>query len=685
MSIKRSRVVWASVVLICGTLVVWCLRSVGEPAYQGKPISYWLKLTQGPPPTATPGAAGQSPNPIFEAKLAVAEIGPSALLYVAKFASANPPPLARAYAWVYGRLPSPISKRLPAPSPARCGLGLILTAGYFAAVAERAGTNAIPMLVKFSTDKNPDVRRGVILALSRVAAHDHAGTLPVFAQALKDSDRAVRFDALRQLCQMAGTEPRVGEILTTYVNSVGTNLPGEMRFEALAAAQAATASAQNARTNPSRTQSAEDIWSHAFSKLSDWQSNPTEAKRKIAFDGLEAVFSLQQEGLSLDRSLEHFRFSAAQETSVLVPLLARALRARTTSVRNGAARLLQDLGPAAQPAVPEIVAALDGDAPPSPSYLVNALAHIGPASAPAVPTLIRLLDSEGLSGNAIFALSQIGPQATAAVPALLNKAKTATGDERLSCLGALADIAPQTPELLPQVIELLKSSDAGERSVGSRMLARMGTSTANVLEALETVMLDDEWLDPRLDAAEAIYRLDPKRGVTMVTNVIELIGWTDAEDHVGPARMARLLGQIGRASPEVLAELTRLFVHKEETVKIAAAETLVKLSIQRKPESVAVLRNIMTTSKSGTMRFCAAKTLFSVAPDQSGEVVAQVACLLQTDLHFYQQTEAAAFLGEVGAAARAAVPQLRAVLESQDWKLRRAAFHALAKIEKHAP
>lgn len=686
MRTKQSMAISIVAVVTIGAIGVWYLGSGREPVYQGKSISFWLDRAQTSlPPVSTPGSPEPQPNPIFQAKLVAAEIGPEALPYVARRAGGKSPSLASAYSSIHNKLPLLISKRLPTPKPSQRGLGLILTSGYFLAVAERAGTNAIPMLVKLSTDKNPDVRRAVILSLDRVSTLDHSATLPVFERALSDSDRVVQFDALRQLCQMSGTEPRVGPILTAYLRSGETNLPTEMRFEALAAARAASVRTQAADTNPPATQPTEDIWSRAFDTLSKWQRSPTEENKQLALAAFEPAFSSQLDGPSLDRSLQHFQFSPEQEFSMLAPLLGRALNARSENVRNGAAHMLQELGPAAQPAVPAIIGALNSPAPPSPSYLVNSLAAIGEKAAPAVPTLIGLLDTEGISGNAIFALSQIGPPAAAAVPALLKKFKATDGDGRLECLGALVPIAPNTPELVPQVMALLTATNSEDRSVGARMLGDMGIATSNVLAALRNIMLDDEWLEPRLDAAEAIYRLDPTQGPELVTNVIDLIGWTDAEDHVGPARMTRLLGKIGQTSPSVLAELTKLLGHKEEPVRIAAAETLMQLAPARKPEGVAVLRNIMTASTSGTMRFAAAKTLNRNAPDHVGEVVAQVASLLKTDLHFYQQAEAAGFLGEMGPAARGVIPQLRALLESHDWKLRREALHALAKIEKESP
>jgi hypothetical protein len=365
---------------------VWRLGFPREPTYQGKPISYWLDAAQARiPPATISSSPEEQPNPIFHAKLAVAEIGPEALPYVARRTGGETPTFTRAYSWIHNKLPSLVSKRLPGPKSSQRGLGLMLTTGYFLAVAERAGTNAIRMLVKLSTDKNADVRRAAILSLGRVSALDHASTLPVFAQALNDSDRVVQLEGLRQLCQMSGTEPRVGPVLTAYLGSAGTNLPLEMRFEALAAARAASF----ANTNLAVTRPTEDVWSRAFDALSKWLRLPSDENKQLTLAAFETAFSLHQDGPSLDRSLQHFQFSPEQEVSMLVPLLGRALSARSEPVRNGAAHMLQELGPAAQAAVPAIIDALNSTSPPSPSYLLNSLAHIGEKAAPAVPTLIE--------------------------------------------------------------------------------------------------------------------------------------------------------------------------------------------------------------------------------------------------------------------------------------------------------
>lgn len=684
MKIKRPPAIVIVAALAFGALGVWCLLPVREPTYQGKPISYWLNLAHtDTSPVSRPELAQPQPSPIFQAKLAVAEIGPEALPFIAKRAGGQSGPAARAYSWLYSKFPSLISRQLPPPKPAPRGLGLILTSGYFLAVTERAGTNAIPTLVRLSTNQNPDVRRAVILSLGRVAALDRTATLPVFDKALHDPERAIQCDALQQLCQMSGTEPCVGPILDAFLEQIGTNLPNEIRFEALAAAR--VANAKSANPNAPAAQSVEAIWSRALTDLSNWQSQPTPENKQLVLAEFEIVFSTLQSGPSLDRALQRFRFSAEQEKTLLVPLLAKALTARSESVRNGAAHLLQELDTAAQPAVPEIVAALNRPSPPSPSYLINSLAAFGAKSAPAVPTLVELLENEDLAGNALFALSQIGPDASPAVPALLKKSNASTGDDHLACLGALVQIAPQTPALRPKIMALLTAPTPDDRSVGARLLGRMSGATSNELATLEAIMLEDEWLEPRLDAVEALFRLDAVRGPTLVTNVIELIGWTDAEDHVGPARMARLLGEIGQATPLAEAALTDLLAHREEPVRIAAAETLGKLVPKRKPECSIVLRNIMKTSQSGTMRFAAAKTLYRNSPEETGEVVSIVADLLTTNLHFYQQPDAAAFLGEMGPAAESATPQLQSALNSHEWKLRRASFHALERISNKSP
>ena len=90
------------------------------------------------------------------------------------------------------------------------------------------------------------------------------------------------------------------------------------------------------------------------------------------------------------------------------------LKAAAPQVRNAAAYEIAGLGPAAAPAVPALIIALD-DPEPSVRFPVTvALREIGPAAEAAVPRLKKMVDDEindEVAAGAKRALKQIKPEA----------------------------------------------------------------------------------------------------------------------------------------------------------------------------------------------------------------------------------------------------------------------------------
>ena len=90
------------------------------------------------------------------------------------------------------------------------------------------------------------------------------------------------------------------------------------------------------------------------------------------------------------------------------------LKAPAPSTRNSAAYEIAGLGPAAAPAVPALIEALDDEIPAVRFPVTVALGEIGPAAAAAVPRLKQLMEediNDEVAAGAKRAIRHIRPQA----------------------------------------------------------------------------------------------------------------------------------------------------------------------------------------------------------------------------------------------------------------------------------
>jgi HEAT repeat protein len=125
------------------------------------------------------------------------------------------------------------------------------------------------------------------------------------------------------------------------------------------------------------------------------------------------------------------------EADAVLPLL-RAGLTMDEDIRNLAADALAELGPAAAPAIPDLIALMGEDF--NHNYLARwVLASIGSA---AVPALLPLLQSESkkVRATAIDTLAEIGPAAREALPALQDLALKSDKNTRMTIASAIAKI-----------------------------------------------------------------------------------------------------------------------------------------------------------------------------------------------------------------------------------------------------
>jgi HEAT repeat protein len=148
-----------------------------------------------------------------------------------------------------------------------------------------------------------------------------------------------------------------------------------------------------------------------------------------------------------------------------VPTLRSALADRAPAVRGGGAVALFRMGPAAAPAVPDLIACLRKEETWQNRFNATlALASIGPLAEAAVPTLVETLKRTPelrVRRAAATALGRIGRKPELAVPALVLALKERDYGMRETVAAALGTFGPAAREAVPALQELLTLNDFG--------------------------------------------------------------------------------------------------------------------------------------------------------------------------------------------------------------------------------
>jgi HEAT repeat protein len=149
-----------------------------------------------------------------------------------------------------------------------------------------------------------------------------------------------------------------------------------------------------------------------------------------------------------------------------------ALKDRDEVVRGETARVLGQMGPNAERAIPALVEATKDPERSVRREAVHALGRIGGDTARSVPALIAALkDPFGINrGEAAIALSRLGPQAKAAAPALVAVLNDESLDAAREAAKALVEIGP---DALPALQDGLKHENEAIRRAAADVLKQL--------------------------------------------------------------------------------------------------------------------------------------------------------------------------------------------------------------------
>lgn len=315
-----------------------------------------------------------------------------------------------------------------------------------------------------------------------------------------------------------------------------------------------------------------------------------------------------------------------------VPQLVDALNEIEEQMVSCAAFALGGIGPAAAPAAEKLGSLLRSSDSTTQINILYALGAIGPAAAGQMELVLEAVERERTRDAAIDALSQLGPKAVEAVQPWLDNG---TREQKLGALQVLAnsseDVALGT--ILHKLANLTKDEDPMVRGAAARAIGRARSEAVAVQPQLLD-MLNDKDPDVRRDAIQALANIGPEAGAAGLIAALD-----DRRSKVREGA-ASVIGRYQTLVQQAQNKLIQRMADGDVGVRLAAIDALTSLGSDMVPVMIRQLK-----SSSVLMRFGAARVL-----------------------------------GNLGSDARAALPELQKLTTHPDKVLSKEAKSAIAKI-----
>ena len=317
------------------------------------------------------------------------------------------------------------------------------------------------------------------------------------------------------------------------------------------------------------------------------------------------------------------------------------LRDDDPSVRISAVMALGEIGPAAEPAVRDLIRVLESDRTVANQLQAAvSLGRIGPAAKAAVPTLVEALDHTNamVRSKAAEALGLIGKEASGAVSRLIG-ARARDSDSTVRFEAGIA-------------ITRIQSAPA----IKHGPMFYVGIGAALVL-ALGVVV----WVRGRVR----------KEQIPSLVRALKLANVSVRVD------AAHSLGALGKSADDAKMALIEALKDREESVRVAADHALAKLGFNTSCDVVDLIMALHNKAEPFVRARAAIVLGFMGA--KAMPAVPALTDLVHDD-NWFCRIQAIEALGKLGSAARPAVPHLQRALTENDRAIHRAAGVALRMI-----
>jgi len=352
---------------------------------------------------------------------------------------------------------------------------------------------------------------------------------------------------------------------------------------------------------------------------------------------------------------------------VLAAILARLrISPRDVDLTRCCCALLGSMGPAASPAIPELVKLVD--VPLNAQDAIKSLGQIGPKAVPVLTEIANRKDRHLRSG-ALKQLGIMGPDAQEALPTVFRATLDPDSFVRDAAFPALASISPGDEAALQSLLKALGDPSYFTRARVANLLAAWKPAP----RAEVANFLDDKNPAIRKAAVQVLGELGPERD--SVAAIVKALRDDQQEVQI---QAASVLGKLGSSSDVALPVLRRIAKDKASPHRAAAMYALASFGDAAR-EAIPDLIEIYQ-SEDPPHRFTAISAIGKLGPHAKEAVPLLIETLGTTPNEPYILLA----LAEIGPDAGAAFPLLKKLQLSHNTGLRINAKRAMSKIGRGA-